>query len=127
MVNIGQEINKVLRLRGVTASELARRINTTPQNVDSIKRRSTLDTELLAKIGQALEFDFFKLYKIKDTELSIVSEPPVKYGKSDLEYLKSTLELYKNLLEAYAEQTGHWKKEADHWRELYEMEHKSSV
>lgn len=97
MVNIGKEIDKILRFKGISGSELARRINTTPQNVDSIKKRSTIDTELLAKISKALEFDFFKLYKVVEKEISFpfnVNEPLEKYGSNsnnDNEWLRRKL------------------------------------
>ena len=44
------------------ATELGSLINTSKQNIYGIYKRRTIDTGLLKKISQALEWDFFALY-----------------------------------------------------------------
>ncbi|MCU0434453.1 MAG: hypothetical protein MUC87_13450 [Bacteroidia bacterium] len=43
-------------------SEFARRINSTPQNVYSIFKRESIDTDLLWEISRVLNYDFFQHY-----------------------------------------------------------------
>lgn len=58
-VHVGMLVRKRLQELGMTKSEFARRINTTPQNVYGILKRKSLDTQLLQKISRVLDFDFF--------------------------------------------------------------------
>lgn len=46
----------------MSISEFGRRINQSRVNVYSIFKRKSIDTGLLAKIGQVLEHDFFLYY-----------------------------------------------------------------
>lgn len=41
---------------------MPKKINTTKQNVYTIFKRQSIDTALLQKISEVLNFDFFKLY-----------------------------------------------------------------
>lgn len=56
--NYGQEIRKVLKKRGMTVAEFARRINKSRENAYDIFTRKSLDTDLLRTISQVLEHDF---------------------------------------------------------------------
>jgi DNA-binding XRE family transcriptional regulator len=62
-VHIGQVIRKHLEQAGMTKSEFARRIGTSPQNIYGIFKRKSCDTALLKTIGQVLNFDFFSYYQ----------------------------------------------------------------
>lgn len=62
VINIGNKIKQVFTKKGMTVSEFGRRINKSRENVYSIFRRKTIDTGLLAKIGEVLEYDFFQYY-----------------------------------------------------------------
>ena len=46
-------------------TELARRINTSKQNVYGIFNRTSIDTALLTKLSRVLDFDFFAYYSPK--------------------------------------------------------------
>ena len=61
-INIGSKIKQVFDKKGMTVSEFGRRINKSRENVYSIFKRKTIDTGLLQKISEVLEFDFFQYY-----------------------------------------------------------------
>lgn len=63
VVNIGQTVKKVLEKKGMTVSEFGRRINKSRENVYSIFERKSIDTALLEKISEVLEYNFFNLYQ----------------------------------------------------------------
>ena len=52
----------------MSKSEFARRINKSPQNVQDIFTRQSIDTKLLLDISDVLKFNFFTLF-LKETEL----------------------------------------------------------
>ena len=60
-VHIGHTIKEKLEKSGMKKSEFARRINKTSQNVYDIFERKSIDTALLARISEVLEFNFFEL------------------------------------------------------------------
>jgi stage III sporulation protein SpoIIIAA len=61
-LHIGKMIRQHLEEVGMTKSEFARRIGTSPQNVYGIFKRKSCDTELLRDISKVLSFDFFQYY-----------------------------------------------------------------
>ncbi len=68
----------VLETKGITVTEFAKRINKSRENVYSIFTRKSIDTNLLSKISEVLEFDFYKplciSYKKMETELHDLRE-----------------------------------------------------
>jgi len=87
-VNYGQEIRKVLKQRGMTVAEFARRINKSRENAYDIFKRKSLDIDLLNTISQTLEYDFVlrtpPLSKSKAvTRNDFAFEATESYGKSD--------------------------------------------
>jgi len=90
-INYGQEIRKVLKKRGMTVAEFARRINKSRENAYDIFTRKSLDTDLLRTISQVLEYNF--LDSSNDAALgaysenrrvvraTLVEEPAASYGK----------------------------------------------
>lgn len=80
--NFGSEIRKVLKEKGMTVSEFARRINKSRENAYDIFRRKSLDTDLLSTISQALDYDFLAKSREKKPRIGIVSEPKVPYGNN---------------------------------------------
>jgi len=68
-MHIGHKIKQIFDTSGMSVSELARRIQTTRQNVYGIFERSSIDTALLDRISIALNYDFFKLF-VKKTEMA---------------------------------------------------------
>lgn len=87
-VHIGGKIKKVFKKRGMTVSELGRRINKSRENVYSIFRRKTVDTGLLQKISEVLEHDFFHYYSSAQKELQKLKEENELLKKMMNNYLK---------------------------------------
>ncbi|TNE81405.1 MAG: hypothetical protein EP332_04605 [Bacteroidetes bacterium] len=73
-IHIGSEILKVVKRRGITSSEFARRISKSREGVYSIYRRKSIDTDLLKNISMALEYDFFIHYTPVFKEISALKE-----------------------------------------------------
>jgi len=90
MIHIGQKIEEIVRLKRFPIVEFARKINTTRNNIYNIFSRESIDTELLRKIGEILEYDFFQLlsksnnYIINETNVEVVQEHNSKYKSVDL-------------------------------------------
>jgi len=59
-MNIGEQIEAILRKQGKSAAWLATQIPCERTNVYNIFRRKSVDARLLMKISQILEYDFFK-------------------------------------------------------------------
>lgn len=68
MIHIGQKIKNIVEKKGMAKTELARRMNMTSSNVHKIFTRKTIDTGLLIKLSEILEYDFFKYYPKYITE-----------------------------------------------------------
>ncbi len=91
MIHIGQKIEEIVRVKRFPIVEFARKINTTRNNVYNIFSRESIDTELLRKIGEILEFDFFQLlskaYNLPEDSLmeKVVFEKPSRYKQDILE------------------------------------------
>lgn len=63
MVHIGKMILQKVNESGISKSELARRVNLTPQNIYNLFKRKSIDVGLLKQISVALAFDFFSIYE----------------------------------------------------------------
>lgn len=61
-INIGEIIRKELRKQGHTNEWLADRICVHPRTVQKIFLKTSIDTQQLLKISEALDVDLFKLY-----------------------------------------------------------------
>lgn len=80
-IHIGSKIKGVFDNSGMPVSELARRIKTTRQNVYGIFERSSIDTALLERIGEALNYDFFHYYISRPAQASVLEEGSAAYNK----------------------------------------------
>ena len=76
MIHIGEEIQERLRQKRMKVIEFSRRINTNRNNVYDIFNRKSIDTNLLEKISEALEFDFFRLYSVPLSQNKLVQQLP---------------------------------------------------
>lgn len=81
--NIGQLIREIILKNGMSISEFSRRVGTSRENVYSIFKRASIDTALLAKIGEVLDHDFFLYYTPIGEELRKIKE--------DIDAIKSAL------------------------------------
>ena len=80
-MHIGKNIKKVLKERGMTITEFAKRISTHRRNVYDIFERESVDTALLQKIGKVLDYDFFNVYFCKQETPSITNGKTATYEK----------------------------------------------
>lgn len=90
-LHIGKLIRKHLEELGMTKSEFARRLDTSPQNIYGIFKRKSIDTELLKNISTILNYDFFQYYA---SGALFVSEERAPYGK---ERVVSALDLQREM------------------------------
>ena len=74
-IHIGRLIEKRIKEVGMTKAEFGRRINTSRQNVNTLLRKESLDTELLWRISEVLNFDFFQFF-LGSVKLSVTKTQP---------------------------------------------------
>lgn len=72
-VNIGLSIEQKLNELGMSKSEFGRKIGVPQQNVNRILDKTTIDTDKLATISEALGYNFFKEYTddLSDTSMEV--------------------------------------------------------
>lgn len=61
-INIGEEIEKVVKARKFSSAYIASKLGKTRSNMNHIYKRKTIDTDLLYEICVILDFNFFDLY-----------------------------------------------------------------
>lgn len=114
-MRIGQKVEARAKELRIGPTELARKIKSSKQNVYNIYKRSSIDTDLLARLSKVLDFDFFQHYRSADS----VHEARPPYGKAkkgssgtDAELIalkkefQSLREKYEMLKELYETKTG---------------------
>ncbi len=96
---VGKLISEQRERRGLTKSMFAKKLGCSPQNVDSLESRKSIDFELAQKISLILEFDIFEYYRVYQNDQSIKE----KQLKKKLDELNAKytilLEKYNGLLE----------------------------
>jgi transcriptional regulator with XRE-family HTH domain len=75
-VHIGRLIENRRSEVGMTKSELARRLNMRSQSLTHIINSPSINTQLLQRISEALNYDFFQHY-VSVKELSAGSAPAI--------------------------------------------------
>lgn len=70
-VNIGLSIEQKLNELGMSKSEFGRKIGVPQQNVNRILDKTSIDTDKLATISEALGYNFFKEYTDDLSETSM--------------------------------------------------------
>ena len=89
MVVIGKIIEKILREKRIPVTEFAKKINTNRNNVYNIFTRETIDTGLLLKISEILEYDFFQHYISDETTKNLINDRSNIYlVNSEIQQLK---------------------------------------
>lgn len=91
-INMGQKVQGVFNKSGMSVTDFAYKIHTTRENVYNIFDRKSMSSELLQKISQVLNHDFFMYYNKNIT---------VVIAEEELELLKSNNELLENLIERF--------------------------
>ncbi len=73
----------------MSKSEFGRRINRAPQTVQDIFNRKSIDTDLLIKISDVLEFNFFSLFRDKS---DIMRELDIRELRDKVFHIAASLE-----------------------------------
>ena len=73
-VNIGEIIRAKTMERNLSQEKLGRLINKTKQNVGNIFKRKSIDTDLLLKLCEVLQYNFFEHYYAEEPLKSMRSE-----------------------------------------------------
>lgn len=68
--HIGEIIESKFDRSGLTVVSFAKKLNTNRNNVYDIFKRKSIDTDLLYKIGQILDCDFFQHYTTSPSKTS---------------------------------------------------------
>jgi len=68
-LHIGENILSVMRQKGITKAKLAKMLDITPQSVDYLLKRKSIDTDTLYNVSVALDFDFSNLYRLNQVNL----------------------------------------------------------
>lgn len=113
-IHIGEKIQQRAKELRIGPTELAEKVNTSKQNIYSIFKRKSLDTQLLKQISKALDYDFFQYFV--DTESMVWMEDPVPYGKVKANK-KSPIKLVSEL----RQELDTAKKELNDLKEKYEL------
>jgi hypothetical protein len=77
-LHIGKEIEQRYKESGIKLSEFARRLSTSPRNVYAIFDRNDIKTDLLQRISEVLNYNFFSLYQ--PSSPGQLNEPGLNYG-----------------------------------------------
>jgi len=59
-MEVGEMIRRVLEERGIPVTDFAEALSCSRENAHRILKKTTLDTELLMRISEILEHDFFR-------------------------------------------------------------------
>ncbi len=103
MVHIGKKIEEVVRAKRIGISELAELINKSRPLVYDIFDRESIDTALLKRLSEVLNFNFFGLY-FPGNELNAQQQNPPLSKDELIELLKrEIIEKNKALDSAYVE------------------------
>lgn len=81
MVHVGRLIRDVAESTGISATELASRLNCHRQNIYKIYDKADIDTFLLRRISAVLRYDFFK-----DLSQDVTDDIKMLYKKKDKSY-----------------------------------------
>ncbi|HRN41339.1 MAG: hypothetical protein KF732_12140 [Flavobacteriales bacterium] len=103
MIHIGKKIHEVVKAKGISISVFAKKINKSRTVVYDIFERESIDSLLLYKISEELDFNFLSLYDLSNNNQQIVNETTTFYGDGwKLKYME-LLEKYNKLLEMKVE------------------------
>ena len=79
-INVGLAIEQRINELGITKSEFGRRIGIPNQNVNRVLSKSSIDSDKLVEICNALNYDFFKLFSssVEENKTSLLRAKPNK-------------------------------------------------
>jgi transcriptional regulator with XRE-family HTH domain len=73
-INVGKAIEDKIKEIGISKTAFGNKIGVANQNVNKILARSNIDVNKLMTIGEALDYDFFQLFR-PDLSQDIGGEP----------------------------------------------------
>lgn len=96
----GQTIHRVVKLSGISITQLAKKIKKSRQSVYNIFDSPNVPNDLIIEIGKAIHYDFSRDFKqlrnySTDSDVSVAEEKKAEYWKQ--KYI-SLLEEYNQLL-----------------------------
>lgn len=94
-VHIGEKIKQRAKELRMGPTELGKKLSTSKQNIYGIYKRKSLNVELLLKLSEALDRDFFLYYQPKVSVNSQEGEAP--YGKRSSETIQELKKEIKEL------------------------------
>ncbi|MCB9230958.1 MAG: hypothetical protein H6581_04810 [Bacteroidia bacterium] len=99
-MHLGEKIKQRAREIRLGPTQLGEQINTSKQNIYGIFKRQSLDTELLLRLSQALDYDFFALYSRKPAKESKAEKlkEEISQLKAEVAYLRKINDLQARLL-----------------------------
>ncbi len=114
-MRLGEKIKEVFEAKGIKLIDFADQIGTVRQNVYRLFERDSLDSDLLYKISQVLDYDFFQHYQVSPAnkpstsnegisinEIAVLKDE-LETARKEIEYLRrivSMREEEKQLMEA---------------------------
>ena len=116
-VHIGGKIKEAVKKSGMSVTEFAKKINYSRRNIYSIFEKESVDTAILKKIGDILEYDFFVDYSLNTKKQlhtqNQVADQQAVYGETKIQELMKEVEYLKeinSLLKAQVEKLSKKKK-----------------
>lgn len=118
---IGPIIKEVFEKSGLKMNDLAKKIGTVRQNIYKIFDRKSIDTDLLMKLSEVLQHDFFQYYKpgfqktmknsrndkIISLEFELMeARKQLSQAKQEIEYLKKIIDLMEDRVKLIALKTS---------------------
>lgn len=104
--SVGEIIKNQRVYRGMSKSELAKRLGCSPQNVDSLETRKSIDFEMAQRLSLILEFDLFDHYRVyKAAESEKEKAHAFELSELKVKYM-DLLERHNHLLEKYVFQSN---------------------
>ena len=117
-IHIGKLIKEIAKKKRLSQEAIGKMINTTKQNVGNIFRRKSIDTELLLKISEALEVNFFEYYYNEEPLKSMRNETikglmdTVEKQKAELAERADKIATLKDLVESQKDNLSYLKDSA---------------
>ena len=70
-IHIGHEIESRINELRISKTEFARRVGTSKQNINRILEKESIDTALLIKYSEILDYNFFNLYADGSNQITV--------------------------------------------------------
>ena len=119
-IHIGDKIAQIAKEKRFSASELARQIQTSPQNMRMIFQRKSMDTALLLKISKAMNHNFF-VYYVKEFGGNTYDSNPRPVSYTRVEERRETYNTKHSTRQQLEEKITQLERENELLREIHEL------